>query len=1182
MPALAAIVAAAITFLGSLSPAASAFSPTPLDLDILVTSDEFERPFPGTNWTVADSDPTNGTDYWASSSYRSFAGNGSVWASGVGTQERPVTVFTEGFENGSTGWTLKDDDASYGSDTWGVDSYRPYSGSNSLWAGRTGTQSNNGTSNLVCRCYDDYMDAYAIYPIDLSAYTSVTMDFEYTYETESGWDYFYAGYDDGGYTFPLADLDGGTIGNWLHESFSVPSTATALVFFFDTDTSVHDGYEGVYIDDIVVSGLIVETNTALRTYDGAMNATMSRPIDVDSYASARVEYRYWLETGAGNDSLQAGYNTDGNWTFLNVHTNTTSGWVLASFSMPVNTTRIAFRFVTDLLGDAEGAYLDGVKVWGTVRTLTCTASVDVLGGMEAISVFSYNGSAAEGMRPYVWTWSFSDGPSSLLQNPQRYYSGAGSYDATLSVRDAVGQVCTAVAPTVSVDHDTTAASVIPLLSNVVEGGTIQLSGADGQGHPYSMDWLLDPPSCGALSAGSGVSTTFTASPEAGGSVCRVQGSIGAVSANATLNILHDTSAISISPPGATAVEGKSLVLSSADRYGHGLDFSWSTTCGRLSIDLGPSSTFTAVTTGGTVCTVTAAIGADSTTASVSVVHDTSDIVLTPPSASIKEGTEQAFSAVDVYTHPFDATWAVTPVACGGFTSTTGTSTRFQSSSDAGGLACIVSAAFGADRKNITVTVTHDTSLPSLSPTSVNAVEGSTHTFSVSDTFGHPLSVSWNLGPASCGVLSAATGALTTVSVSVEAGGTSCTLTATGLGVNLGASISVLHLSAASVRVTVSATEVDEGTSVTATAAVVDGANHTLAGLSIDWSTTCGVLSTATGASKTLQLPDDANASASCTVTAGHATYSGSATVAMRHAGPYTVAIDPPAPTVGGGGAQAMSALVTDGHGHSIPGASVKWTSTCGVLSAAEGASVTYTAPGDLGGTNCKVSAEYTDPITEASAASAPASVTVPMSALVPVGILVPLAAVGAAVFLMMKRRRGAKDIAAAEDLGTPPAEGASALGGAPASVPAAIAGGAGAAVTASIPAAPAEAKALTPPPVSTAAPSKPASTTAPAKAPAKPAATAPAKPGTTASPKTSAPAKPPATPAKTTVPAKPPTAPSKPAAPEATAPPATKPAAPAGTQPAGTPVEAPCPKCGKPVEVGWAACPECGLDLVWK
>lgn len=1174
IPAIAAIAATALSIVGALSPAAAAFLPTPLDLDVLVTSDDFEKAFPGSNWTVADVDPANGTDTWGASGNRTYGGNGSVWSATVGSQTTDLVPLDEGFE-GTPGanWTFQDTDTNNGADYWGTDSLFAHSGSKSLWLGAVGTQP-NGTSNLISRRYDDNMDAYAFYSVDLRSYGTLTLEFYYLYDLESCCDFFYAGYDDGGWTWTLSGITGNNhLSTWNFVSMSVPSSATAVGFYVSTDGSVV--YQGVYVDDVRLYGQRVDLNTVLRTYDTGMNATMVRGVAVDAYAAAHVDYRYWLAVDSGNDVLEAGYAVAGNWTWANRHNTSSSGWQIGTFTVPLNATLIGFRFSSNAVGHAEGAYLDDVKAWGTVRSLTCGAGVSARTGMEVISPFAYNGSASAGMRPYVWSWSFSDGSAAAIQNPVHLYPAVGSYNATLTVRDAVGQVCTAGTPSVTLDHDTTGASIIPLSSNVVEGGSLQLSGADGQGHLYPVDWQLDPPSCGVLSAGSGATTTFTASTQAGGSVCRVQGAIGPVSGNATLNILHDTSSITISPPGATVAEGKGLTLAAADRSGHPLDFSWSTTCGRLSADLGPATVFTAVTTGGTVCTVTAALGSDTTTSSVSVVHDTSDIVLTPASASLREGTDQAFSAVDIYSHPFDATWSVAPTACGLFTAATGTSTRFQASTDAGGLTCTVSAAFGADRKNVTVTVTHDIGTPSLAPTSVNAVEGTSSTFSVTDTFGHPLSVTWALGPATCGVSSTPVGPSTTVSTSVEAGGTSCTLTATGLGVNLGASISVLHGAPASVQVLLSAARADEGTSVTATAGVLDPANHTLTGLAVDWSSTCGALSSASGASKTLQLPDDAGASPFCIVSAAYAALSASATVTLRHAGPYTVAFEPPAPVVGGGGTQAFAAQVKDSHGHMIAGAPVRWTATCGGLSAPEGASVTYTAPGDLGGTNCRVSAEYIDAATQTTSPSASASVSVPMSALLPIGVILPLAAVGAAVFLMMKRRRAAKGLEAAEDGSTLPSDEGAAPGAPSGSAPAGAPGAGGSAGLAPAPS-------LLLPMGSTPAPPK--STVA--KAPAKPPASVPTKTAAPSKPVTGAPAKRAAAvpakiastaPAKTSLPAKPPAALSG-----AVPTPPTSPAAAGATQqPPGPPVEAPCPKCAKPVEVGWAACPECGLDLVW-
>ncbi|HKZ59620.1 MAG TPA: PKD domain-containing protein, partial [Candidatus Thermoplasmatota archaeon] len=783
---------------------------------------------------------------------------------------------------------------------------------------------------------------------------------------------------------------------WQTSTVAIPTLATRIGFFFVSSSATN--FEGAYIDDVSVYGTRNELNSRLATYDSSQNSTMTRGVDVDAFASARVEYRYWFEPDSDNETLEAAYFVGGNWTYTDLHTGTSAGWRSSAFSIPLGAALIGFRFTSDGFGNAEGAYIDDVKVWGTVRPVTCSAAVDQLVGTEALTGFMYTVSASEGLRPYTWSWAFSDGTTASIQNPLHSFAAAGTFTGTATVTDAAGQTCTAGTPPVTIGHDTTAVSLSPALADLVEGGSLPIYGADGRGHPYDLDWSVEPASCGSIDVARGRLTNFTAAPDAGGSICAVRGSIGLVNAQASLIVLHDTSSIALTPSAATVAEGGTQSLAAVDAFGHALDFQWSTTCGVVAPDAGPGTMFSAVTTGGALCIVTAASGGGSASGPLTIVHDTSTITVSPPSAALREGASQRFTAVDKFSHAFDATWSLAPPSCGSLTALSGPSTSFQASGEAGGTTCTVTAAFGPDRTNATVTVSHDLSSPSLVPLSVTLIEGDEQSFEALDRFGHPVTVGWVLTPSSCGALSVLSGSATSVRTAPDAGDSSCTLTAAGSGVHLGASISVLHGAPAAVRVTLSAPQADEGSTVTVTAEVLDGGNHTLPGLSAEWSATCGAISTATGASKTWSLPNDAGGT-SCTATATHGGLSGSATLAVHHGAPYTVVIEPPTTTVGAGGSQVLGARVTDAQGHLVPDMAVAWSASCGVVSPETGPSTTYTAPGDLGGASCGVTAVVADGLSQPTTST----FSSPMSLILPLGAIAP--GLGIVLFLLVMRRR---------------------------------------------------------------------------------------------------------------------------------------------------------------------------------
>ena len=98
----------------------------------------------------------------------------------------------------------------------------------------------------------------------------------------------------------------------------------------------------------------------------------------------------------------------------------------------------------------------------------------------------------------AWSWSFGDGATSTLQNPQHTYTAAGVYNASVSVTDSVGGVASSenltirVAPLVSpIQLAMGATSSMPLL-----GASVGLfENASGGSRPYSYFWAGLPPGC---------------------------------------------------------------------------------------------------------------------------------------------------------------------------------------------------------------------------------------------------------------------------------------------------------------------------------------------------------------------------------------------------------------------------------------------------------------------------------------------------------------------------------------------------------------------------------------------------------------------------------------------------------------------------------------------------------------
>jgi hypothetical protein len=956
---LGAALLAAVTILSSVSaPAAAAL--TPLNTDVLAFSENFEANPTSRGWTVADENPVNGTDTWSNTTYRAQEGNGSAWSAGAGDHSGRYTLFSDGFENwtsSSSVWTFQDRNTTVtqGLDYWGQNQYRQHSGANSIWCAQVGTNYYNGggtTPNINLHMYDADMNSTALININLAGYSDTQISFWYWSYGEPSWDGLYTAFFDGSWHYENAK-NGNQGANWIQSTYNIPAAATMVGFLWTADSSID--YEGGYVDDVVVSGVRSDTNRDLHRYDDGSTATMYHPIDLSGYVAGRLDYNYWLDSQSPNDTLQVMYLDGLAWNYVDSHTGSSGGWSGSSVNLPTTVTAIGFRFVTDASGQREGAYVDNLRVWGAVEPLRCNATAYEGTGMEVVTPFHFAGDAGGGLRPYTFSWLFGDDQSSDFQNPSHFYRQVGNFFPTLLVTDMLGQTCSAATRSVLVTHDVTHVFMSPTVASVVEGGTITVYGRDGQSHPYALNWAFAPPECGSLDMTTGTSVAFTAASDAGGSQCTVTGSYGSASAILKLNILQDTSVIHISPDGAQVVEGKGLRLSATDRFGGELPFAWTTGCGRVTY--GPSSFtfFEAVTEGGVTCDVTASYGTDLATVSLVIIHDTSTIVVSPTTAAMVEGSTESLSALDVYRHPFAAAWSVDPSTCGQFAITSGASTTFTASPDAGGLACTISARAGENHEEIPVTVSHDTSDVTLSPASATVGQGSTLAFTFGDRFGHPLSATWSITPSSCGSLDPPSGLTSTLTIASDAGGLTCTVGGTAVGISKFAGVDVQYGAPTTVVITAGAAAVIAGSSVPFNAVVKDNVGHRVPGLAVDWSTTCGELTQASGVSTILAAPSSA-AGSNCTVTGTYQGISGSASVNVQHAGPFTVTVTPPAPQVAGGGSQQFQATVLDKYGQPVPEATVFWDTSCGQLSSSVGLTVTYTAPNGLGGDSCRVSA----------------------------------------------------------------------------------------------------------------------------------------------------------------------------------------------------------------------------------
>ncbi len=998
-----------------------------MNVEVTALSEDFEGVLAGRGWTISDQNPASGLDFWAPSTARASTGNTSAWSAGSGDRFTVINIWQSDFENGTAGWNFADRNTTdaQGLDYWGPTTYRAHNGTTSIWCAQNGlNQQNSNTPNANIHMYDNNQNSTAVFNTSLAGYTNVQLEYWHWQNSENSWDNLYVAFFDGAWHWENQIFPNmGSAQGWQKHTYPIPSNAIQVGFMFTSDASVI--YEGVYLDDVRLYATRVDQNRDIRMYDDNEDTVMTHDVDVSFFDSARLEYRYWLDAQSPNDTLQIMLSDGTSWTYVDTHSGVSGGWAASSMAIPTNTKTVGFRFFSDGSGRGEGAYVDDFNVFGSVLPVDCVGIAYEGGGMEVVTTFHFGGSATGGLRPYTWSWAFGDGTftsgtRSSNQNPTHQFPDVGVYTPVLTVEDSLGQTCNTATAPLTITHDTTSVFVTPATARIVEGTSVTVYGFDGQGHPYDLDWDLMFPECGNLSVTHGPSTVVTAATDAGGTTCTVTGRVGSAHSSMRLTVGQDTSIIHLTPATATVIEGQGLRLSATDRYGGELPFIWTTSCGRVGGAAASFTLFEAVIEGGVVCTVTATYGSDHATSIISVVHDTGLIDVSPKTATLTEGGGQSFSAIDGYGHPFEAEWSVDPTACGSFSILTGASTTFTSEINAGGLDCTIIVAYGADHRDVTVTVQHDLRDSSVTPTSVSVQGGTTVEFSYGDANGHPFGAVWSVSPGGCGAFEFANASMLVtpnrLTVSGDYAGYTCTVSATGIGFTRFASVTIEYGAPTSLVVTPSSEVIEADGQVLVSVAVKDAAGHTIPSISVAWSTATCSVSPASGPTTTLSAPRSA-AGGRCTVTATHEGLTGSAEVRVNHVGPFTVKVTPEAPTLGGGQSQTFTAVVTDGEGNPVPDAAVVWSSSCGVLSNSTGPAVVFVAPSDVATNHCEVTAS-------ASAGGvAYQSVANVKGGSSPLLLILGIAIAGAAVGLVAFRMRGRGPRASLEGAEVAPHEG---------------------------------------------------------------------------------------------------------------------------------------------------------------
>ncbi|HEX6547602.1 MAG TPA: PKD domain-containing protein [Candidatus Dormibacteraeota bacterium] len=355
--------------------------------------------------------------------------------------------------------------------------------------------------------------------------------------------------------------------------------------------------------------------------------------------------------------------------------------------------------------DSAGARASAVVGISSYAPIVVTANGTPTTGAAPLGT-SFTSSATGGNGgPYTYSWDFGDGSAaSTLQNPTHTYTTGGSYIATVTVTDSVGNTGTG---TVNVSPISATLSASPSRGNFPLPVTLNASGSGGSGTYSSYAFNFGDGSAPVSGSAASVNHTYSAHGTYTASVT-VTDSLGAsASATTTVTVTIPPLAVTATASPTSGLAPLAVSLSASGGAATGgvgpYTYSWNFGDGSAAVTglASPATSHSYALPGSYTATLTVA---DSETPSAATATSTVAITANPPVPTISGispnfGSESGGTTVTISGTYFEYASAVK------FGSRTGTIVAISLTCDASANCSIQATSPSAPAGNVNITVT---------------------------------------------------------------------------------------------------------------------------------------------------------------------------------------------------------------------------------------------------------------------------------------------------------------------------------------------------------------------------------------------------------------------------------------------------------------------------------------------